>query len=235
MALKLSPRFYFQGQFAFWGPIGGSPDFQGPVIHYHTSLNYLLWNCGCDLQLVGTLEAAARLPQRPVHVPEHDELRPGPGRGQCVQRGAGPAVEHLRQDRLRRGQPVRDHRRQRGRLHHPARVPGGGSETTVRVSSSRGPRREPRPVLFLGARYRIQGTHGTHRTWSGAGLVFEWFELGSAIADVEQEAQQCLVLAVFGDDHVAPGLHQAVALPGVDAARGAPRRWPPPPPRRRPA
>ena len=55
-ALKLTPETYFQGQVAYWRPIGGTDSFAGPVFHYHLSLNQLLCNCGKDVQLIGTAE-----------------------------------------------------------------------------------------------------------------------------------------------------------------------------------
>jgi hypothetical protein len=55
-SLKLTPTTYLQSQLAFWGPIGGTPGFQDPILHYHFSLNQLLWSCGKDVQLIGTAE-----------------------------------------------------------------------------------------------------------------------------------------------------------------------------------
>ncbi len=54
-AVKLTPDLYLQAQIAYWGAIGGT-NFEGDVFHYHLSLNYLLWNCGHDIQLISTLE-----------------------------------------------------------------------------------------------------------------------------------------------------------------------------------
>jgi hypothetical protein len=56
MALKLTPETYLQGQLAYWFPIGGTTGFEGPVFHYHLSLNHLLCCCGQDVQLIGTAE-----------------------------------------------------------------------------------------------------------------------------------------------------------------------------------
>src|SRR5262249_7736036 len=55
-AIKLTPGLYFQGEGAYWFPIGGDAGAQGPVFHYHFSLNKLLWCCGHDIQLIGTCE-----------------------------------------------------------------------------------------------------------------------------------------------------------------------------------
>jgi hypothetical protein len=57
-ALKLTQTTYFQIQTAYWFPIGGDQDYQGPVFHYHLSLNQQLWKCGCEkpIQLIGTAE-----------------------------------------------------------------------------------------------------------------------------------------------------------------------------------
>jgi hypothetical protein len=56
MALKLHPRTYLQSELAYRIPIGGDQAFQGPVLHYHCSLNHLLWSCGKDIQLIGVAE-----------------------------------------------------------------------------------------------------------------------------------------------------------------------------------
>ncbi len=54
-ALRLTPTTYLQTQLAYWIPIGGDPAYQGPVFHYHNSLNQLLWRC-CNVQVIGMLE-----------------------------------------------------------------------------------------------------------------------------------------------------------------------------------
>jgi hypothetical protein len=55
-ALKITPDLYLQSELAYRFPLGGDTLYQGPVLHYHLSLNKLLWNCGCDLKLIGTAE-----------------------------------------------------------------------------------------------------------------------------------------------------------------------------------
>jgi hypothetical protein len=55
-AVKLTPDLYFQGEVAYWFPIGGDMGGEGPVLHYHLALNKTLWNCGHDVQLIGTCE-----------------------------------------------------------------------------------------------------------------------------------------------------------------------------------
>jgi hypothetical protein len=55
-SVKITPVTYFQAQTAFWFPLGGDQSFEGPVFHYHLSLNQLLCNCGKDIQLIGTVE-----------------------------------------------------------------------------------------------------------------------------------------------------------------------------------
>jgi hypothetical protein len=59
LALKLRPTTYLQGQIAYLAPIGGDSQYEGPVFHYHFSLNQLLCACGKDIQLIGTLEGNA--------------------------------------------------------------------------------------------------------------------------------------------------------------------------------
>jgi hypothetical protein len=58
LALKVTPDLYFQSELAYRFPIGGDNAYEGPVFHYHLSLNWLLWHCGCDLKLIGTAELA---------------------------------------------------------------------------------------------------------------------------------------------------------------------------------
>lgn len=55
-SIKLYPETYFQGQLAQWIPLGGTPGFQGGVLHYHTALNHTLWKPLPDTLLIGTLE-----------------------------------------------------------------------------------------------------------------------------------------------------------------------------------
>jgi hypothetical protein len=56
-AIKMTQRTYLQGEIAYWFPVGGTPTYQGPIFHTHWSLNHLLWNCGKDIQVIGTAEA----------------------------------------------------------------------------------------------------------------------------------------------------------------------------------
>jgi hypothetical protein len=55
-ALRITPDLYFQGQAAYWIPVGGDDVYAGPIFHYHLSLNKILC-CPCeDIQLIGTAE-----------------------------------------------------------------------------------------------------------------------------------------------------------------------------------
>jgi hypothetical protein len=56
MALKLTPTTYLQGEAAYWFPIGGDQTYEGPIFHYHLSLNHLLWCCGTGIKVVGNVE-----------------------------------------------------------------------------------------------------------------------------------------------------------------------------------
>ena len=56
MALKLAPETYLQSELAYRFPLGGDQAFEGPVFHYHLSLNQRLWCCGKGVQLIGTAE-----------------------------------------------------------------------------------------------------------------------------------------------------------------------------------
>jgi hypothetical protein len=56
LSLKLAPETYLQTELAYRFPLGGDGTYQGPVLHYHVSLNQLLWSCGHDIKLIGTAE-----------------------------------------------------------------------------------------------------------------------------------------------------------------------------------
>jgi hypothetical protein len=56
LALKLAPETYLQSELAYRFPLGGDQAFEGPVFHYHLSLNQRLWHCGNGVQLIGTAE-----------------------------------------------------------------------------------------------------------------------------------------------------------------------------------
>jgi Putative MetA-pathway of phenol degradation len=56
MALKLAPETYLQSEVAYRFPLGGDQTFEGPVFHYHFSLNHGLWHCGHGVELIGTGE-----------------------------------------------------------------------------------------------------------------------------------------------------------------------------------
>jgi hypothetical protein len=54
--LKLGPETYLQGQLAEWIPVGGDVNYAGAVIHYHGSLNQVLYRFTQDSPLIGTFE-----------------------------------------------------------------------------------------------------------------------------------------------------------------------------------
>jgi hypothetical protein len=56
-ALKLTPYSYLQGQTFYRFPLGGDKQFQGSLFLFGLSYNHLLWNCGCNIQVIGTAEA----------------------------------------------------------------------------------------------------------------------------------------------------------------------------------
>ncbi len=58
VGLKLTPSTYLQTQVMQWIPIGGDPEYAGGILHYHASLNQLLWRVMPDVPLIGTLECA---------------------------------------------------------------------------------------------------------------------------------------------------------------------------------
>ncbi len=55
-SIKLAQETYLQAELAYRFPLGGDGTYEGPVLHYHLSLNQLLWNCGHDIKLIGTAE-----------------------------------------------------------------------------------------------------------------------------------------------------------------------------------
>ncbi len=58
-SLKLGPDTYLQGQLAEWIPIGGDNNYQGSVLHYHGSLNQVLFRIAANSPIIGTFEANA--------------------------------------------------------------------------------------------------------------------------------------------------------------------------------
>ncbi len=56
LGVKLAPNTYLQTQIAEWIPLGGDPDYQGSVLHYHVSLNQVLYRFLPDVPLIGTAE-----------------------------------------------------------------------------------------------------------------------------------------------------------------------------------
>jgi hypothetical protein len=56
VGVKVAPETYFQGQLAEWIPLGGDPDYEGAILHYHMSLNQVLWHILPDVPLIGTAE-----------------------------------------------------------------------------------------------------------------------------------------------------------------------------------
>ena len=53
----LADDWYFQGQVAYWIPIGGDALYQGNIFHSHVSFNKVLWRPLHNVVIVGTLEA----------------------------------------------------------------------------------------------------------------------------------------------------------------------------------
>ena len=58
-SLRLSPDTYLQGQIAEWIPLGGDPAYAGAILHYHGSLNHVLYRLTPDVPVIGTLEGNA--------------------------------------------------------------------------------------------------------------------------------------------------------------------------------
>ena len=58
-SVKLLPETYFQGQLSQWCPIAADPNWGGSVMHYHGSINHVLYRCTPDIPLIGVLENMA--------------------------------------------------------------------------------------------------------------------------------------------------------------------------------
>ncbi len=56
LGIKLGPDTYFQGQLSEWIPLGGDPVYQGSLLHYHASINQLLFRILPDVPVIGTTE-----------------------------------------------------------------------------------------------------------------------------------------------------------------------------------
>ncbi len=56
-AIKITDADYLQGQIAYLFPLGGTQEFEGSLVTWGLAYNRLLWHCGKDLQLVGSLES----------------------------------------------------------------------------------------------------------------------------------------------------------------------------------
>jgi hypothetical protein len=56
LGVKLAPETYFQAQLSEWIPLGGDTDYMGSILHYHTSVNQILYRVLPDVPLVGTFE-----------------------------------------------------------------------------------------------------------------------------------------------------------------------------------
>lgn len=56
MALNLAPDTYAQAQIAEWIPVGADGG-AGAILHYHASLNQVLWRWQPSIPIIGTLEA----------------------------------------------------------------------------------------------------------------------------------------------------------------------------------
>ncbi len=54
--LSLSPKMYVHGQLGEWIPIAGDPDYAGAILHYHLSVNRVLFRMLPDVPVIGTLE-----------------------------------------------------------------------------------------------------------------------------------------------------------------------------------
>ena len=146
-ALKLSTETYIQGQIAEWIPIGGDPNYEGAILHYHSSLNHVLYRITPQDFADHRDDRIQRLdvPGRGLHRPDP---RPAEGdRDVLLQPRAGPAVLDLQLVRLRRGdrlpaerpalgEPDAQSRVPRPLLSSPRFAPAGHCRATARLVSS---------------------------------------------------------------------------------------------------
>jgi len=56
VGIKLTQTTYLQSQVSEWVPIGGDPSYSGLILHYHLSVNQLLYRILPDVPIIGTLE-----------------------------------------------------------------------------------------------------------------------------------------------------------------------------------
>jgi hypothetical protein len=54
--VKLTPDCYLQTQLSEWIPIGGDSDYQAAIIHYHGSVNQVLWRPVKPVEVIGSAE-----------------------------------------------------------------------------------------------------------------------------------------------------------------------------------
>ncbi len=54
--LKLTASTYLQGQLSEWIPLGGDTNYMGSILHYHVSLNQVLYRILPDVPIIGTME-----------------------------------------------------------------------------------------------------------------------------------------------------------------------------------
>ncbi|WP_435020364.1 hypothetical protein TA3x_001789 [Tundrisphaera sp. TA3] len=55
-SIRLADETYLQAQLAEWIPIGGDPTYAGALLHYHFSLNHVLYKVTPDVPIIGTME-----------------------------------------------------------------------------------------------------------------------------------------------------------------------------------
>ncbi len=58
LGIRLAPDAYFQSQVCEWIPLGGDPNYQGAILHYHFSFNDILCRPLHNVEVVGTLECS---------------------------------------------------------------------------------------------------------------------------------------------------------------------------------
>lgn len=54
--VKLGPDSYLESQLSEWIPLGGTPGYMGAILHYHASVNKVLWSKVPNVPIIGTAE-----------------------------------------------------------------------------------------------------------------------------------------------------------------------------------
>ena len=122
-SLRLTPSAYMQGQVAEWIPLGGDPNYAGSLIHYHTSLNQVLYRLTPDSPLIGTMEFNGWSFQGGGYTDPYPRASATPAATPISPCRSRPPHGHLQHRRLRPRHRLRPHQPPLGKHPLPARIP----------------------------------------------------------------------------------------------------------------